>query len=88
MPAWSDGTPEGERASWALVHFIRRLSQLTPADLERMETLNPKSPAHWKEDLPDIPLHSIVVDPTIGSGLRRHRSRCDGLDRRRPDVDD
>ena len=25
MPAWGTGTPEGERESWALVHFIRRL---------------------------------------------------------------
>ena len=29
MPAWGTGTPEGERASWALVHFIRRLPKLT-----------------------------------------------------------
>ena len=29
MPGWSTGTPEGERSSWQLVHFIRRLSKLT-----------------------------------------------------------
>ena len=33
MPGWSTGTPEGERASWQLVHFIRRLPKLTPEDL-------------------------------------------------------
>jgi mono/diheme cytochrome c family protein len=43
MPAWSTGTPEGERASWQLVHFIRRLSQLTPEDLAAMEQFNPVS---------------------------------------------
>jgi mono/diheme cytochrome c family protein len=49
MPAWGNGTPEGERESWGLVHFIRRLPKLTPEDIERMETLNPKSPAEFKE---------------------------------------
>jgi mono/diheme cytochrome c family protein len=49
MPAWGNGTAEGERESWALVHFIRRLPKLTPEDIERMETLNPKTPAEFKE---------------------------------------
>ena len=50
MPAWGNGTPEGERDSWGLVHFVRRLSKLTPEDTERMESLNPKSPAQFKEN--------------------------------------
>lgn len=50
MPAWGNGTPEGERESWGLVHFIRRLPKLTPEDIERMEALNPKSPAEFKEE--------------------------------------
>ncbi|MGE5866378.1 MAG: Clp protease N-terminal domain-containing protein, partial [Rhizobacter sp.] len=29
MPGWGNGTPEGERDSWGLVHFIRRLPKLT-----------------------------------------------------------
>jgi mono/diheme cytochrome c family protein len=49
MPAWGDGTPEGERASWGLVHFIRRLPKLTPEEIERMEALNPKTPAEFHE---------------------------------------
>ena len=49
MPAWGNGTPEGERESWGLVHFIRRLPKLTPEDIERMERLNPVSPAKFKE---------------------------------------
>jgi mono/diheme cytochrome c family protein len=49
MPAWGNGTPEGERESWALVHFVRRLPKLTPEDIERMEALNPKTPAEFKE---------------------------------------
>jgi mono/diheme cytochrome c family protein len=43
MPGWSTGTPEGERASWQLVHFIRRLPKLTPEDLAAMEPFNPVS---------------------------------------------
>ena len=50
MPAWGTGTPEGERDSWGLVHFIRRLPNLTPEDVEQMEALNPKTPAQFKEE--------------------------------------
>lgn len=49
MPAWGTGTPEGERESWALVHFIRRLPSMTAADIERMQGLNPQSPAKFRE---------------------------------------
>jgi hypothetical protein len=50
MPAWGDGTDESARGSWGLVHFIRRLSTLTPDDVERMESLNPKSPQQFREE--------------------------------------
>ncbi len=50
MPAWGNGTDEGERESWALVHFVRRLPTLSQAEIERMEMLNPKTPAQFKED--------------------------------------
>jgi mono/diheme cytochrome c family protein len=50
MPAWGNGTPEGERASWALVHFIRRLPKLTPEEMDRMRALNPKTPAEFREE--------------------------------------
>lgn len=43
MPGWSTGTPEGERASWQLVRFIRRLPKLTAEDLAVMEKFNPVS---------------------------------------------
>ena len=52
MPAWGDGTPEGERESWALVHFIRHLPKVTPEELARMESLNPKPPRESKDDAP------------------------------------
>ena len=50
MPGWSNGTPEGERESWGLVHFIRRLPKLMPEEIERMEALNPKTVAQWREE--------------------------------------
>jgi len=50
MPAWGTGTPEGERASWALVHFIRRLPSLTEDEVREMESLNPKSGEEWRAD--------------------------------------
>lgn len=50
MPAWGNGTPEGERGSWGLVHFIRRLPSLSADDVARMETMNPKSPQVFRDE--------------------------------------
>ena len=50
MPGWATGTAEGERESWGLVHFVRRLPMLTPEEIERMEGLNPKTPAQLQEE--------------------------------------
>jgi len=50
MPAWGTGTPDGERQSWGLVHFIRRLPSLTPEEIERMEEFNPRSPQQVREE--------------------------------------
>jgi len=50
MPGWSTGTPEGERASWQLVHFIRRLPKLTAEDLAAMEAFNPVSRQQIEEE--------------------------------------
>lgn len=46
MPAWGDGDMEKDRGSWKLVHFIRHLPQLTHEELDRMQSLNPKTPHH------------------------------------------
>lgn len=50
MPGWSTNTPEGERSSWQLVHFIRRLPSLTAEDLAAMERHNPVSRAQLEEE--------------------------------------
>jgi len=50
MPAWGSGTPEGERESWGLVHFVRRLPNLTAEDIERIEHMTPRSAEQWREE--------------------------------------
>jgi mono/diheme cytochrome c family protein len=50
MPAWGTGTSDGERASWALVHFIRHLPSLTAEEKARMEALNPRGVEEWREE--------------------------------------
>ena len=50
MPAWSTGTPNGERASWELVLFIRHLPQVTPEEIAEMEKLNPTSAAQLEQE--------------------------------------
>jgi len=47
MPAFGDGSDDAD--TWKLVHFIRHLPAVTPAELEEMERLNPKSPAEYEE---------------------------------------
>jgi mono/diheme cytochrome c family protein len=43
MPAFGTGKPDpaGEQQIWQLVYFIRHLPRITPAELERMASLNP-----------------------------------------------
>jgi hypothetical protein len=43
MPGWSTGTEAGETSTWHLVHFIRRLPELTAEELARVEELQPRS---------------------------------------------
>ena len=49
MPGWGEGTAASGYGSWALVHLIRRLPQITPEELAEMEALNPKTPEEWEE---------------------------------------
>ena len=52
MPAWGNGGGN-DLDTWKLVHFIRRLNDLTPEQLKEMEALNPRSPAEIQEELED-----------------------------------
>lgn len=48
MPAFGDGTAGSAEGSWALVHWIRHLPQVTPDEIAEMEKANPKSPEEWQ----------------------------------------
>jgi hypothetical protein len=47
--AWGDGSGADDRETWALVHFVRRLPQITPEEVESMRALNPKTQAEVEE---------------------------------------
>ena len=51
MPGWGTGTATGELASWRLVHFMRHLPNLTPAELDAMKNRNPRSPQEIRLEL-------------------------------------
>ena len=51
MPGWGTGTPDGEEASWHLVHFIRHLPDVSQAELEEMDTLIPRSEAEIRQEI-------------------------------------
>jgi mono/diheme cytochrome c family protein len=51
MPAWGSDNPADAAVGWQLVHFIRHLPHLSPAELQRMESLNPRTPAELKQQL-------------------------------------
>lgn len=72
MPGWSNGTPEGETASWHLVHFIRHLPKLTPEELQEMEAFNPVSRHDFEEEQR---LNDFLNggDPPPPTGHERHQ---------------
>jgi mono/diheme cytochrome c family protein len=51
MPGWSTGTKAGEASTWQLVHFIRRLPQLTPGEIDQMKQRNPRSPEEIRQEI-------------------------------------
>ena len=49
MPAWGDAAGHDDADNWKLVHFIRHLPKITPAEVEQMKSMNPMTPAEMKE---------------------------------------
>jgi mono/diheme cytochrome c family protein len=49
MPAWGSNSGH-DHDSWVLVHFIRRLPNLTAQEIEDMKHYNPRSPAEMEEE--------------------------------------
>lgn len=50
MPGWGRDTPEDDRETWALIHFIRHLPVITPQEVIQMEDLNPKTHSELKQE--------------------------------------
>jgi mono/diheme cytochrome c family protein len=50
MPGWGDPrNAQSSEQTWHLVHFIRHLPKITPAELEQMKQMSPISPMERKE---------------------------------------
>jgi mono/diheme cytochrome c family protein len=73
MPAWA--SHEGTDDNWRLVHFIRHLPKLTPAELEEMKTLNPKAPDERQEEEKRPPPESGNDKPPTATHQHKHGSR-------------
>ena len=71
MPGWGTGTPDGEAASWHLVHFIRHLPAISEAEIEEMEAMNPRSPAEIRQEI-EAERFLRGDDPAPGSGAAPH----------------
>jgi len=52
MPAFGSGAAN-DQDTWKLVHFIRRLNQLSAEQVSEMEALNPRSPAEMEQERAD-----------------------------------
>lgn len=50
MPAFGDNLSDDDQGTWQVVHFIRQLPRLTPAELETMKRFNPKSPEEMSDE--------------------------------------
>jgi mono/diheme cytochrome c family protein len=73
MPAWGDGTEKSADATWRIVHFIRHLPKLTPAELERMEALNPKPPAEIRQQMEEEQFLAGEPDEPTGQAPAPHQ---------------
>jgi mono/diheme cytochrome c family protein len=51
MPAFGTGTAAGAESTWRLVHFVRHLPRLTADELQKMESMNPRSPEEIRQEI-------------------------------------
>lgn len=75
MPAWGTGTPDGGKASWTLVRFIRHLPQLTAEERARMEALNPRAPGEMMNMSEEDFLKGETPVPAPGHGTHKPDKR-------------
>jgi mono/diheme cytochrome c family protein len=51
MPAFGTGTADGAEQTWHLVHVIRALPRLTPAQIEEIAAMMPRPPAQIRQEI-------------------------------------
>jgi mono/diheme cytochrome c family protein len=71
MPAFGTGTEAGAESTWHLVHFVRRLPRLTADELQRMETMNPRSPEEIRQEIDEEQFLRGGGDSSPASGRQR-----------------
>ena len=79
MPGFGTRSPDGEKATWHLVQFIRRLPRLTEEELQHMAELNPMPAAAWLQRLEEEEFlrgggdpAALPARPAAGHGQHKH----------------
>ena len=71
MPAFGDAS-DSDAATWKLVHFIRHLPKLTPAEEAEMQKLNPKSPDEMQEERDELNFLKGGTDTSTPPATKTH----------------
>jgi mono/diheme cytochrome c family protein len=71
MPAFGTRAAAGDESTWHLVHFIRQLPRLTAEELQRMETMNPRSPEEIRQEIEEQQFLQGGGDSSPASSLQR-----------------
>lgn len=83
MPAWGSDSPADDAETWELVLLIRRLADLTPAELEEMKRHNPISRAELDAEL-EMERFLAGEDESSGPGSSAHHPSDTIQHERRP----
>jgi len=76
MPAFGEPGSSDDISTWHLVHFIRHLPRLTPAEEAEMKELNPRSTMDMQEKKDeDEFLRGSSPSPTAPSSGTRHKHK-------------
>ena len=72
MPAWGSGGAD-DAETWNLVHFIRKLKDLSSEQLQQMEGMNPRNPLELQEELDDRRFLAGEDVDAASSGVHHHQ---------------
>jgi mono/diheme cytochrome c family protein len=72
MPGFGTGSAAAAQSSWRLVLFVRHLPQITPAEREKMQSLNPRSPEEVRQEIEEQQFLQNDDDATRPSSPHSH----------------